>query len=103
MPKKKNVKPEEVMIENVTEETVTENVEEVIVEEKEPIIGVVSNCAQLNVRKKPDKKSAVVCVLNQNEKVTIAEGEAGVNGWLEVTTKDGKKGFCMKEYIKIKY
>lgn len=101
MPKKKNVKTEEVMVENVVEETVTENMEEVV-EEKVTITGVVSNCVQLNVRKKPDKKSDVVCVLNQNEKVTVAEGEDRVDGWLEVTTKDGKKGFCMKEYIKIK-
>lgn len=110
MPKKKNVKTEEAMVENVVEETVAENVEEVVEEtveevageEKVTITGVVSNCVQLNVRKKPDKNSAVVCVLNQNEKVTIAEGEDGVDGWLEITTKDGKKGFCMKEYIKIK-
>ena len=102
MPKKKNVKIEETMVENVVEETVVENAEEAVGEEKVETIGIVSNCVQLNVRKKPDKKADIVCILNQNDQVTISEGEIGVNGWEEVVTKDGKKGFCMKEYIKIK-
>lgn len=103
MPKKKNVKPEEVIVENVVEETVTENdVEEVVevVEEAPTPFGVVSNCVQLNVRKKPDKKSDVVCILNYNEEVTINDSKS--DKWFEITTKNGVKGYCMKEYIKIK-
>ena len=100
MPKKKNVKTEEVMVENVMEETVTENNAGEVVEEAPTSFGIVSNCVQLNVRKKPDKKSDVVCILNYNEEVTINDSES--DKWFEITTKNGVKGCCMKEYIKIK-
>lgn len=99
MAKKKTNKVEE---EVVVEETVIENVEpEAVVEEKPEVVGVVSNCTQLNVRKKATKSSDAVCVVNKGVELVIDESKSN-NKWFKVTTKDGKEGFCMKDYVTIK-
>lgn len=98
MAKKKVNKVEEVMV----EETVIENVEpEAVVEEKPEVIGIVSNCTQLNVRKKATKSADAVCVVNKGAELVIDESKSN-NKWFKVTTKDGKEGFCMKDYVTVK-
>ena len=99
-PKKEPKKPE--VVEKVMmEPEVVEEVEEVIPEvTKEPdkLVGVV-NCTLLNVREAATKASKVLCEINKDTKVTI-ESEAN-DEWYEVTTKNGIKGYCMKEFITI--
>lgn len=99
-PKKEHAKPE--VVEKVMmEPEVVEVVKEVIPEvTKEPnkLVGVV-NCTLLNVREAATKASKVLCEINKDTKVTI-ESEAN-DEWYEVTTKNGIKGYCMKEFITI--
>lgn len=102
-PKKEHKKPEvveKVMLEPEVVEVV-EEVEEVtpeVAREPDKLVGVV-NCTLLNVREAATKASKVLCEINKDTKVTI-ESEAN-DEWYEVTTKNGIKGYCMKEFITI--
>lgn len=98
---KKEPKKSEVVEKVMMEPEVVEVVEEVIPEvTKEPdkLVGIV-NCTLLNVREAATKASKVLCEINKDTKVTI-ESEAN-DEWYEVTTKNGIKGYCMKEFITI--
>lgn len=99
-PKKEPKKPE--VVEKVMmEPEVVEVVEEVtpeVTREPDKLVGVV-NCTLLNVREAATKASKVLYEINKDTKVTI-ESEAN-DEWYEVTTKNGIKGYCMKEFITI--
>ena len=99
-PKKEPKKPEvveKVMMEPEVVEVVEEATPEVT-REPDKLVGVV-NCTLLNVREAATKASKVLCEINKDTKVTI-ESEAN-DEWYEVTTKNGIKGYCMKEFITI--
>lgn len=66
--------------------------------EEKTIIGIVSNCAKLNVRENPTKACEVKCVLNSGTEVII-DIEKSNNTWYYVTTPSGTEGYCMKEFI----
>lgn len=94
-------KKEEVMVE---ETTTVETPEVEQVEAEKVLLGVVSNCTQLYIRKKAVKTNNpadVVCIVNAGAKLTIDEAKSNKN-WYKVTTEDGKEGFCMKDYVTIK-
>lgn len=95
----------------VVEETVTvepeivetpEVVEEPMVEaEPEFIVGVVANCAKLNVREMMHAQAKVLCVLPASAEVQVVADEHH-DDWYHVFTESGIEGFCMKQYISIK-
>lgn len=62
------------------------------------VTGFVSNCAKLNVRKNPDVKSAVVCVLDVMSEVMI-DVKQSTEDWFYVCCANGAEGYCMREYI----
>lgn len=69
-----------------------------VTEEKTMVIGVVANCAKLNIRKAPSATSQVLCVVNVNDKVYV-DLDNSTNAWYSVCTNDGIVGYCMKNYI----
>ena len=91
--------------EEITEEVVENEVEEVVENEVEEvkIIGVVTGCAKLNVRKEPDKQAEVLCVIDKNTEVEVDfEEEATYEDFYKIITSKGVKGYCVKEFIEIK-
>lgn len=62
----------------------------------EPIDGVVSGCALLNLRQEP--KGAIVFQMPEGAKVLI---DPSVNNdeWYYVYAETGVEGYCMKKYI----
>lgn len=64
------------------------------------IVGVVSDCKKLNIRKAPNKDADVVCVVTEDTELTIAPHSVD-KPWYRVTTTDGVKGFCMREFVTI--
>lgn len=77
----------------------TEAIEEV---EATPVdFGVVANCVRLAIREKADKSGELVCVVNAGVELEINKSYKNKT-WYKVTTKDGKEGFCMKEFVTIK-
>lgn len=65
------------------------------------MIGVVVDCTKLNVRRKPNPNSEVVCEISVGSEVTICEDES-TNDFYKVCTAAGAEGFCMRKYIRTK-
>lgn len=113
-------KREEVIKEEVVENTVMENATEIfddaaqVVEElnneevkEDVIVGTVHSCAKLNVRKDPDVNSEVLVVINRDTKVFIHEMiESQGTKWYHIHTdimenEETKtiEGFVMHDFI----
>lgn len=69
-------------------------------EEKGFTDGVVTNCANLNIRKKPDKDADILKVIPEGEEVVIDVAD-NTDIFYNVILKDGTEGFAMKEFIKL--
>lgn len=80
-----------------------ENVESIISEiEKNlsPTVGMVSNCPKLNVRKNPDTSADIITTIVRGIDVEIIDRSN--DKFYQIKLPDGRSGYCMKEYIKIK-
>jgi len=77
-----------------------DNILEVAPETPVNIVGKVSGCISLNIRKGPSKNSEVVVIVPAGTELTVAHNSMD-KPWYRVTTADGVKGFCMNEYITI--
>lgn len=65
------------------------------------VIGIVSGCEKLNVRKKPETGDNVLCVINKDEEVEIEIADS-TEEYYKVFTSNGFDGYCMKKFIAIK-
>lgn len=84
------------------EETTNVEVDDISTPEppEEPKYGVVTDCVRLNVRKEPDRESAVICEVNAKVELVIVESES-TDEFYKVLMPAGVEGFCMKRYITI--
>lgn len=75
----------------------------VITEDETPtIIGVVSGCKNLNIRKKPvvnDKN--VLCVVPAGTMIIVIDPDKATKEWYKVELENGDTGFCMKQYVSV--
>ena len=95
----------EVEVEPEVEETEENEVEEEseVEEENVKMIGIVTGCAKLNVRKEPSKQSDVLCIIDKNTEVEIdTEEETTYEDFYKIVTSTGVKGYCVKSFIEIK-
>lgn len=103
------VEPE--VIEEVTQEeetVVLETIEEVVQEEEivtpeppvEPVYGVVTECAKLNVRKEPNVNAEVVTTILLATEVLV-DVVNSTEEFYKIVTGSGVEGYCMKRYINI--
>lgn len=67
---------------------------------KKPLIGVVVNCMNLNIRKDPTQASRSLGIISSDTVVTVCDEES-VSGFYKVKTGDGIIGYCMSEFIKL--
>lgn len=89
--------------ERFSQTPVQETVEEPVVAEletKKLVVGEISGCKKLNVRKHPNPNSEVVCELPVGSKVEIDE-ESSTGEFYKVCNSAGVEGYCMKSYISI--
>lgn len=92
--------PEVPVVEPVEAEQVVEETVEAPVEQK-TILGIVTDCVKLNVRKNPNLNSDVVTIIDARADVTINEEES-TKDFYKIHTASGVNGYCMKKYITIK-
>lgn len=87
--------------EETMEEVVEETAEE-IVEESVPsiVLGVVTECVKLRVRKTPEVGDNVICEILLASEVLVDLNES-TDDFYKVTTGAGIEGYCMKQYINI--
>lgn len=79
-------------------------VEEVVTDEPtpaEPLVGVVSGCAKLNIRTAASKIADIVTVVNEGT-VLMIDGNVPVAGWFKVYTETGIEGYCMEQFVEIR-
>lgn len=67
---------------------------------KDPVIGLVSNCANLRVRKEPNDKAEVLGTIPVNTEVMVDEDKS-VGDFYKVYTESGLEGFCMRQFITV--
>lgn len=89
------------MAKNKTANNSVEAVDEVI-EEYALLTGVVTDCFRLNIRKEPDKNADVVTVVDITTQLKVDEKKSTSN-WYYVIDGNGNSGYCMKQYVSIKY
>lgn len=65
-----------------------------------PVIGEVSGCKKLNIRKEPDGEAQVLDVVSSGSEVMIDESES-TDEFYKIYTESGTEGFCMKQYITV--
>lgn len=90
--------------EEVAEAVAEESAVEPVVEEKaevESLIGMVSGCKLLNIRKKPTVESEAVAVVSVDTLLMIDPSKSKKE-WYKVYTEAGVEGFCMKKFVTIK-
>lgn len=88
-----------IIIDNSVENENNEPIKEI----EEPhcdIVGVVTDCIKLNIRKKPDKNSEVVTIVDCLDKLNVYL-DTSTDEWYAVRIASGLDGFCMKKYISI--
>nr|UWG11871.1 MAG: NinG protein [Bacteriophage sp.] len=67
---------------------------------KKPLMGVVVNCMNLNIRKDPTQASRSLGIIGSDTVVKVCDDES-VSGFYKVKTGDGISGYCMSEFIKL--
>lgn len=82
----------------ISEEPVTAPVTED--SESDGILGVVTECAKLNVRKEPSTEADVVTTLLLGTEVMVDIFES-TDEFYKVTTEAGVEGYCMKKFINV--
>lgn len=95
----------EVAVEPEVDVLAEEKIEELAVEpevvpEPQSVVGVVTDCAKLNVRKAPSTDAEIVCVLMINTEVMVDKNES-TDDFYKICTGAGVEGFCMKKFINI--
>lgn len=71
------------------------------IEAVEDIIGVVTDCLKLNIRKEPNMDSEVVVVVTCLDELRI-DPETSTDDWYAVCTVAGIEGFCMKKFVAVR-
>jgi len=86
------------------EETVegVEEVEEVSLEDAvETVIGIVSDCKKLNVRKLPSPDADKVTVVEEGTPLML-DLDNSTGNYYKVYTESGVEGYCLKEYVAVR-
>ncbi len=66
----------------------------------EPLVGIVINCKNLNVREQPDGEADVLGTIQADSELLIDESES-TSEFYKVCAVSGLEGFCMKKYIAV--
>ena len=82
---------------DIAEDAVVEEIEEAV----EDIIGVVTDCLKLNIRKEPNKDSDVVVIVTCLDELKI-DPATSTDDWYAVCTVTGIEGFCMKKFVAVR-
>lgn len=65
-----------------------------------PVIGTVTNCKNLNVRKSPNQASESIQIICSGSEVKIDKSKSTAE-FYKVCTAAGVEGYCKKQFIKV--
>lgn len=66
----------------------------------EPLVGIVIDCKNLNIREQPDGDADILGTIPADSKVLIDESDS-TSEFYKVCAASGLEGFCMKKYIAV--
>lgn len=98
------------VVETPVEDTVEEQIEETVeeIEEEaledsavETVIGIVTDCAKLNIRKLPKPDADKVAVVDANTKLMV-DLDGSTLKYYKVYTESGVEGYCLKDYVAVR-
>ena len=89
---------EKKVAETLTPEVIEEAVEKVLEPVQKPTVGVVTDCARLNVRKEPHADAEVAFVIDASTELMVYVEES-TEDFYKICTAAGTEGYCMKRYI----
>lgn len=98
------------VVETPVEDTVEEQIEETVeeIEEEaledatvETVIGIVTDCAKLNIRKLPKPDADKVSVVDANTKLMV-DLDGSTLKYYKVYTESGVEGYCLKDYVAVR-
>lgn len=90
---------EDLPAEEPVEEPMEEPVE-AIPEKKESLVGYVSGCTRLNIRKSPSTTGEVTTIVSEKAMLLVDPNES-TDEWYRVCTESGVDGYCMKKYVTV--
>lgn len=70
-------------------------------EEPKYVMGIVTDCTRLSIRKRPESDSEILCKAEALSEVMIDYSKSN-NKWFCVCTSAGIEGFCLRRFIAIK-
>lgn len=73
---------------------------EIVKEEPTSVSAEVVDCTKLNIRRSPDSKAPVIGTLSLGERVVVNLTEK-FSDYYEILSNSGKKGYCVKMYLKL--
>lgn len=96
------VTPVEDTAEEQVDETL-EEIEEVTLEDAavDTVIGIVSDCAKLNIRKLPKPDADKVATVDANTQLMI-DLDGSTLKYYKVYTESGVEGYCLKDYVAVR-
>lgn len=88
-------------VDEKTTEAVDETMEEITEKpESSTVLGVVTECIKLRVRKTPEVGDNVICEIVFASEVLVDLNES-TDDFYKITTGAGIEGYCMKQFINI--
>ncbi len=66
----------------------------------EPLVGIVIDCKNLNIREQPDGDADILGTIPADSEVLIDESDS-TSEFYKVCAASGLEGFCMKKYIAV--
>lgn len=98
-----NITEAEITAETNENETVKEEkVEETTAPQPKSVIGFVTGCKRLNIRKKPVVNNGnVIDIVEDGKELMIIEPDKAKGEWYKVQLTDDMFGFCMKQFVKV--
>lgn len=84
--------------EALTQEVIEEAVERALEPVVKPTVGIVTDCARLNVRKEPDADAEIAFVISASTNLVVFEEES-TEDFYKICTSAGTEGYCMKKFI----
>lgn len=63
-------------------------------------VGIVKDCARLNVRREPSMESEVLVTVASGDEIEVFKDKFDAE-WYAVCTAAGVEGFCMRNYVNV--
>lgn len=107
MNKEQKLRNNPLPVEETVEETINDTVAKVADDKTEETPekttpGIVDNCVKLNLRSTPEVGDNVITQLLAGSTVLVVKDES-TEDFYKVIAESGAEGYCMKDYVTIKY